>query len=91
MRIKGLISKPSPGHGRAGTDRQYFYVNGRPVSLPKASVLSPSMLCKQLTIGLVPKEIQRDIPLIQYESKSCHSGQYSSSYWFVNHSLSFEV
>ncbi|KAG6819371.1 hypothetical protein H0H93_012454 [Arthromyces matolae] len=30
--VKGLISKFAVGGGRAGTDRQFFYVNGRPYS-----------------------------------------------------------
>ncbi|KAJ8522796.1 hypothetical protein ONZ45_g689 [Pleurotus djamor] len=33
--VKGLISKFSPNHGRSGTDRQFFYVNGRPCNLTK--------------------------------------------------------
>ncbi|KAG6887789.1 hypothetical protein C0992_010743, partial [Termitomyces sp. T32_za158] len=33
--VKGLISKFSVGGGRSGTDRQFFYVNGRPCNLNK--------------------------------------------------------
>ncbi|KAG6812580.1 hypothetical protein H0H92_002048 [Tricholoma furcatifolium] len=33
--VKGLISKFSIGGGRTGTDRQFFYVNGRPCNLSK--------------------------------------------------------
>ena len=36
-RVVGFVSKVDPGCGRAGTDRQFFYVNGRPVDLPKMS------------------------------------------------------
>ncbi|KAF8621431.1 hypothetical protein AX15_007791 [Amanita polypyramis BW_CC] len=35
IRVKGLISKFSVGTGRSGTDRQFFYVNGRPCNLTK--------------------------------------------------------
>ncbi|CAO1617648.1 unnamed protein product [Jaminaea pallidilutea] len=28
--VKGIISKPMRGHGRTSSDRQFFYVNGRP-------------------------------------------------------------
>ncbi|KIO28268.1 hypothetical protein M407DRAFT_72044 [Tulasnella calospora MUT 4182] len=35
VRVTGLISKFSPGNGRASADRQFFYVNGRPCSLTK--------------------------------------------------------
>ncbi|WFD29043.1 ATP-binding mismatch repair protein [Malassezia sp. CBS 17886] len=30
LRLRGLISHPSPGCGRSAGDRQYFYMNGRP-------------------------------------------------------------
>lgn len=33
--VEGFISKPEWGIGRSSADRQYFYVNGRPCSLPK--------------------------------------------------------
>ena len=36
--VKGLISKFSVGGGRTGTDRQFFYVNGRPCNLSKVSI-----------------------------------------------------
>ena len=35
--LQGFVSKPSPGTGRSSGDRQFFYVNGRPVDLPKMS------------------------------------------------------
>lgn len=33
--VQGFISKPEWGLGRGSSDRQYFYVNGRPCTLPK--------------------------------------------------------
>ncbi|SAM08383.1 hypothetical protein [Absidia glauca] len=33
--VTGLISKPEFGAGRQKSDRQYFYINGRPCHLPK--------------------------------------------------------
>ena len=35
--VSGFVSLPSPGSGRATSDRQFFYVNGRPVDLPRAA------------------------------------------------------
>ena len=36
--LRGYVSKPTaPNTGRASGDRQFFYVNGRPVDLPKFS------------------------------------------------------
>ncbi|KAG8881023.1 hypothetical protein FRB98_004589 [Tulasnella sp. 332] len=35
VHVSGLISKFASGSGRTGTDRQFFYVNGRPCSLSK--------------------------------------------------------
>jgi DNA mismatch repair protein PMS2 len=37
VQVKGLISKFAVGYGRTGTDRQFFYVNGRPCNLPAVS------------------------------------------------------
>ncbi|KJE93263.1 hypothetical protein CAOG_004075 [Capsaspora owczarzaki ATCC 30864] len=37
FKITGLISKPMAGCGRSSTDRQCFYVNGRPCDMPKLS------------------------------------------------------
>lgn len=37
LHIVGLVSKATAGTGRAAGDRQFFFVNGRPVDLPKAS------------------------------------------------------
>ncbi|CAG8555016.1 5466_t:CDS:10 [Ambispora leptoticha] len=37
IHVTGHISKPSIGNGRTSTDRQYFYINGRPCNLSKAS------------------------------------------------------
>ncbi|GAA5924222.1 hypothetical protein JCM1841_006879 [Sporobolomyces salmonicolor] len=30
VKVKGLISKPTAGHGRSSGSRQFFYINGRP-------------------------------------------------------------
>ncbi|KJA16758.1 hypothetical protein HYPSUDRAFT_147287 [Hypholoma sublateritium FD-334 SS-4] len=35
VQVRGLTSKFSVGCGRAGTDRQFFYVNGRPCNMNK--------------------------------------------------------
>jgi len=39
LHIVGLISRATAGTGRAAGDRQFFYVNGRPVDMPKASMI----------------------------------------------------
>jgi DNA mismatch repair protein PMS2 len=33
--VEGLISKFTPGAGRTGTDRQFFFINGRPCAPAK--------------------------------------------------------
>lgn len=38
-RVEGFISKPGQGTGRNLADRQYFFINGRPVDMPKVSKL----------------------------------------------------
>lgn len=35
--VRGLVSKAGHGVGRANNDRQFFFVNGRPVDVPKVS------------------------------------------------------
>ncbi|KAF9484575.1 DNA mismatch repair protein MutL [Pholiota conissans] len=35
VQVKGLVSKFAVGCGRTGTDRQFFYVNGRPCNMNK--------------------------------------------------------
>ncbi|KAJ2887767.1 ATP-binding mismatch repair protein, partial [Coemansia asiatica] len=37
--IEGNISKPIPEAGRSGSDKQYFFVNGRPCDFPRAKKL----------------------------------------------------
>lgn len=38
-RLEGFLSKPGSGSGRASGDRQFVYVNGRPVDMPKVTKL----------------------------------------------------
>ncbi|XP_074278976.1 DNA mismatch repair protein PMS1 [Silene latifolia] len=38
-RVEGFVSKSGNGSGRNMGDRQFFYVNGRPVDMPKVSKL----------------------------------------------------
>nr|KJB49942.1 hypothetical protein B456_008G146300 [Gossypium raimondii] len=38
-KIEGFLSKSGQGSGRSMGDRQYFFVNGRPVDMPKVSKL----------------------------------------------------
>ncbi|KAH9961814.1 hypothetical protein BC827DRAFT_1202133 [Russula dissimulans] len=35
IRVQGLISKFAPGAGRTGTDRQFYFINGRPCAPAK--------------------------------------------------------
>lgn len=37
--VEGFLSKLGPGSGRNSGDRQFFYVNGRPVDMPKVTKL----------------------------------------------------
>ncbi|KAL1225141.1 DNA mismatch repair protein PMS1 [Cardamine amara subsp. amara] len=38
-KVEGFLSKPGQGTGRNLADRQYFFINGRPVDMPKVSKL----------------------------------------------------
>ena len=37
LQLKGYVSKAAAGCARTSTDRQFFFLNGRPVDLPKAT------------------------------------------------------
>lgn len=37
VKVRGLISKFAVGAGRTGSDRQYFYINGRPCNPGKVA------------------------------------------------------
>ncbi|KAJ0980658.1 hypothetical protein J5N97_008913 [Dioscorea zingiberensis] len=39
FKVEGFLSRPGHGSGRTLGDRQFFYVNGRPVDMPKVSKL----------------------------------------------------
>ncbi|CAI5481515.1 unnamed protein product [Closterium sp. Yama58-4] len=38
-RVTGFLSRPGAGSGRSSGDRQFFFLNGRPVDLPRLSKL----------------------------------------------------
>lgn len=42
IQVRGFISKFTSGCGRAGTDRQFFYINGRPCSPVKVCASNSS-------------------------------------------------
>jgi DNA mismatch repair ATPase MutL len=33
--VRGLVSRPSPFCGRSDTDRQFLYINGKPIDVPR--------------------------------------------------------
>ncbi|OAD72208.1 hypothetical protein PHYBLDRAFT_114001 [Phycomyces blakesleeanus NRRL 1555(-)] len=59
--IEGLVSKPQLGSGRSSKDRQYFFVNGRPCSLPKASYFN-LILNNYILLIFFNEVYQRDVP-----------------------------
>lgn len=42
-RVSGYLSSTAPGAGRSSGERQFFFVNGRPVDLPQARVARGSL------------------------------------------------
>jgi DNA mismatch repair ATPase MutL len=65
--VKGLISKFSIGGGRTGTDRQFFYVNGRPCNLTKVCIVLNIYYCvfAELTAYEDPESVQRSLSFVQ--------------------------
>lgn len=45
-KIWGMVSKAGEGVGRADNDRQFLYLNGRPVDLPKVVEYCMAMGCR---------------------------------------------
>ena len=73
--MRGLTSKFSVGCGRAGTDRQFFYVNGRPCNMNKVPKLdSFSIIFWSLLSG--SKMFQRSLPLVQCHTSTIHCCQF---------------
>ena len=63
VHVRGLVSKFAVGAGRSGTDRQFFYINGRPCAPTK---VRSCFLYIHMTNLIVPgslgtKGIQRNI------------------------------
>lgn len=50
--VEGFMSRPEWGLGRSSSDRQYFYVNGRPCILPKVNNIR-SVVCRTITFFFV--------------------------------------
>lgn len=47
--MEGLVSKAGAGVGRSDNDRQFFYLNGRPVDLPAlARVVNEVWRCYEM-------------------------------------------
>jgi DNA mismatch repair protein PMS2 len=78
--VEGLISKFTPGAGRVGTDRQFFFINGRPCAPAKVQKAinevyrtfnanqSPFVIADFIlptgTTGSYPTYIRRDVNIL---------------------------
>ena len=64
-KIWGMVSRAGEGVGRADNDRQFVYINGRPVDLPKVIMaLSESVRCSPSTTHVFALEINPHITLL---------------------------
>lgn len=53
VHVKGLISRPVTGQGRATGSRQFFYINGRPFN-PARIAKAFNEVYKQFNVGSYP-------------------------------------
>ena len=68
FRIVGYVSKATAGCARTAADRQFFYVNGRPVDLPKAGkvlnetyrTLSSAAITASRPMAVIDFQVARD-------------------------------
>ncbi|KAJ8597197.1 DNA mismatch repair protein MutL [Rhizopogon salebrosus TDB-379] len=54
VKVRGLISKFAVGAGRTGSDRQYFYINGRPCNPGKVIQKAFNEVYKSFSAGQFP-------------------------------------
>lgn len=59
IKVRGLISKFTFGSGRTSTDRQFFYVNGRPCSLSKVRTTTVILMVPSLGAHSDVAQIQK--------------------------------
>lgn len=79
VEVQGLISKFSPGCGRMNTDRQFFFVNGRPCVLNK--VITTTLYCRSFSdVETDSKSLKWDLSFIQCWANSIRHRWFSSTH-----------
>ncbi|VAI46441.1 unnamed protein product [Triticum turgidum subsp. durum] len=69
--VEGFLSKPGPGTGRNSGDRQFFYVNGRPVDMPKCS-FSINHIEDPEKVNHTEDPVKEDDPMVDEPIKSTY-------------------
>lgn len=76
--VEGFISKPEWGIGRSSADRQYFYVNGRPCSLPRVRKYT-HIYFYMLTSFVAIQGFKRNISYIYLKPIPCYYCQFEDA------------
>jgi DNA mismatch repair protein PMS2 len=78
-RLKGFVSKAAAGCGRASGDRQFFFLNGRPVELGRMAKLINEIYrsfnaaqCPMAVLDLTLPTNAYDINVTPDKRKVCH-------------------
>ena len=76
--MKGLISRFAVGCGRGGTDRQFFFVNGRPCAPTKVRLFARKTWYSEWRADergwTGPEGVQRGVPVVQRDAVPVHRG-----------------
>jgi DNA mismatch repair protein PMS2 len=90
--IEGFVSRATAGSGRASGDRQFFYVNGRPVELPKMaralneayrSLSSPAAATSK-PVAVLDFRFVCPFSLLPCEKYKCVCVAQSQTLWFIS-------
>ena len=68
VKVTGLISSATWGQGRSSADRQFYYINGRPVDLPviakAVNEVYKSFNTNQLPVVVLDFTVPRGMPFL---------------------------
>jgi hypothetical protein len=76
-RVSGFVSKAGEGVGRSDNDRQFFFLNGRPVNLPRITKLVNEVSARGLGTG--QWRGKRKLPSLLRDSRSTDVGAWGGT------------
>lgn len=75
VKVTGLISSATWGQGRSSADRQFYYINGRPVDLPvvakAVNEVYKSFNTNQLPLVVLDFTVPGGMPFLDVRETGC--------------------